>query len=160
MKPEPRPCVDCVANGITTVRPTPKGGPRSPLCMTHWRARRDATRAKAHGRRLEQNFGITAEQYWAIYAAQGGKCFGCQRATGKTKRLAVDHDHTLALEHGHNPDVGCPKCIRALLCGPCNVTIGRLGVDALIRLIVVLTKAPARAWLMAEVVEDGCFNPD
>ena len=63
------------------------------------------------------------------------------------KRLAVDHDHTLALEHGHDPKVGCIACVRALLCGPCNQTIGRLGVEALCRLIEVLVDPPARKWL-------------
>ena len=38
-------------------------------------------------------------------------------------------------------------CVRALLCGPCNQIIGRLGVEALCRLIQVLTDPPARKWL-------------
>ncbi len=31
--------------------------------------------------------------YWALYEFQGGKCYVCQVATGKKRRLAVDHEH-------------------------------------------------------------------
>ena len=137
-------CIDCLAEGVETIRPAPKAGPR---CVTHWRVVRDARKARDHELRLAANFELSPEQYWALYALQGGKCFGCQFATGKTKRLAVDHDHTLAEDHGHDPDKGCVRCVRALLCGPCNQIIGRLGVEALCRLIQVLTDPPARKWL-------------
>lgn len=144
-------CVDCVAEGINTARKAAvdkNGDPRpGNRCVTHWRARRKTVSSAAHARRLEQNFEISAEIYQLLYVLQGGKCFGCQRATGKTKRLAVDHDHELALEHGHDPKKGCIRCIRCLLCGQCNQIIGRLGVEALCRLIQVLTDPPARKWL-------------
>jgi hypothetical protein len=101
---------------------------------------------RAHARRVEKGYGITGEQYAAIYEAQGGKCYVCQRATGKVKALAVDHDH---YREGclHAPDVGCVMCVRALLCGPCNQTIGRLGTEALARAIMVITTRPAQAVL-------------
>lgn len=143
-------CVDCVAEGLdpkgTRVLATKDDGSRQPgpRCVTHWRGRKKQVSAIAHGKRIEANFGLTSEQYWAIYEAQRGKCFGCQWATGKTKRLAVDHDHELALEHGHDPKMGCALCVRSLLCGPCNQILGRLGVEALCRLIQVLTDPPAR----------------
>lgn len=148
-------CVDCVAEGVTTDRKlaTKKGSDElqpGPRCVTHYRARKKQVSSSRHARRLASDFGITPEQYWTIYACQGGKCFGCGYATGRTKRLAVDHDHELALEHGHDPKQGCPLCVRALLCGQCNQIIGRLGVEALTRLIVVLTDPPARKWLKLE----------
>jgi hypothetical protein len=101
------------------------------------------SKKKAHHRRVERGFGITGEQYDAIYEAQGGVCYICRRATGRTKALAVDHDH---YREGclHAPDVGCVMCVRALLCGPCNQIIGRLGVEALGRAIMVLTTQPAQ----------------
>lgn len=152
-------CVDCVTEGVTTARKPaldkagePRPGSR---CVTHWRGRKKAISAAAHGHRLEQNFEISAEIYWMLYALQGGKCFGCQHATGKTKRLAVDHDHELALEHGHDPKKGCIRCIRCLLCGQCNQIIGRLGVEALCRLIQVLTDPPARHWLVQPEIMTG-----
>lgn len=147
-------CVDCVAENITTDRKIatdrdgrPRPGPR---CVTHWRARRKVVRHNSHAKRTEKNFGLTAEQYWALYALQGGKCFGCRRATGKTKRLAVDHDHELAKEHDHPVEQGCPYCVRCLLCGQCNQILGRYDVLALLRLIEVLTDPPARRWLNLE----------
>jgi hypothetical protein len=69
-------------------------------------------------------------------------CYGCGRAKGKTKRLAVDHDHRC--DAGHPPEFGCPKCIRALLCTYCNEVMGRLDADALRRLIEVHENPPAQ----------------
>lgn len=127
-KPE---CVDCIAEGIATYRPVTHGGPRSGVCTTHHRARRKTRSARSHALRTAKVYGISEEQYWTLYAAQGGTCYVCQRATGATKRLAVDHDH----ETG---------AVRALLCGPCNQMIGRLGPEALARAILVLKTQPAQ----------------
>ena len=41
---------------------------------------------------VERTYGLTAEQYDALLARQGGRCAIC-RARPKSKRLAVDHDH-------------------------------------------------------------------
>jgi len=111
--------------------------------MTHHRERRKQACNRSHELRTKANYGLTSEQYWAIYAAQNGRCFVCQKATGKAKRLAVDHDH---YREGcsHAPDVGCPGCVRALLCGPCNQIIGRLNAQALSRAITVLIDPPAQ----------------
>jgi hypothetical protein len=136
-------CKDCIAEGVTRARPTPHGGPRSPRCVTHHRARRKNQRDRSHARRTEATYGITTEQYWSLYDAQGCRCFICQRATGHRKRLAVDHEHhRVGCEHA--PETGCPLCVRALLCGPCNQLIGRWGVTALTRAITVLTDPPAQ----------------
>lgn len=149
-EPKPKRCKDCVAEGVTTTRKLAvdrtgalRPGPR---CVTHWRARRKFVSANAHASRLAANFELTPEQYWALYAMQGGKCFGCRRATGRTKRLAVDHDHEC--DRGHDPKKGCIYCVRCLLCGQCNQIIGRLDVAALLRLIEVLTDPPAKRWLV------------
>ena len=137
-------CIDCVAEGITTRRPITHGGPRSPLCTTHHRARRKAVSARSHALRTEKTYGISADDYWALYEAQGGKCAVCQRATGATRRLAVDH------EHGrpgceHPPDVGCRNCIRGCLCSTCNViVVGRYDIHALARAIQYLVDPPAQ----------------
>lgn len=135
-------CKDCPPE---SKRPAPHPGPR---CSTHARAWKKRSKDLAHARRLESGFGMTAEQYWTLIAAQGGKCFICQRATGKARRLAVDHDHRC--DAGHPHDHGCPRCWRAALCSPCNVMIGRLGVEALCRAIEVLTDPPARKILDAQ----------
>ena len=141
----PRLCKDCIKEGTGTKRAANYPGPR---CYTHHHAKRERDRLRAHGRRVEANFGITSEDYWKLYAAQGGKCFICQRATGKARRLACDHDHQLARDQcGHPPEQGCRLCLRALLCGPCNELLGRYGVEALKRAIEVLTDPPARKML-------------
>lgn len=72
-------------------------------------------------RNLRQFYGITAAEYDAMLAAQGGVCAICARPEsakrrGKVFALAVDHCHDL----GH---------VRGLLCGNCNKGIGGLGHD-------------------------------
>lgn len=150
-------CVDCVAEGTdpkctrkiaTKSDGSPQPGPR---CVTHWRARKRQVSAAAHSRRLESNFGITDAQYWELYAAQGGRCFICQIASGKTKRLAVEHEHGLCDDHP--PEQGCPRCIRCLSCGRCNRLIAFLGPEALARAIQVLVDPPARRVLASRDVD-------
>ena len=132
-------CVDCRAEGITTVRPIVSAddkklakfsGPRTPRCVTHARARRKATRLNTHARMVEKTYGITGEQYWALYEAQGGRCAICRWASGKVKRLAVDHDH----ETGR---------VLGLLCGRCNVNRGFYGNESLVRWIEYNLDPPA-----------------
>lgn len=78
----------------------------------------------SHASYILRTYGITAETYKALLAFQGGKCAICARATGRTRRLAVDHDHSC--KEGHPPKLGCEKCVRGLLCSVCNVFIGRM----------------------------------
>lgn len=139
-------CVDCIAEGITTVRPVE--GVRVKRCTTHRRAFKKRSRRNAHGRMVEATYGIPQELYWALYEAQGGKCAICQIATGKTKRLAVDHDHKMAVEVcGHDADKGCPNCVRGLLCGVCNQGIGRWSQEVLVRALDYRLAPPAPAFI-------------
>lgn len=149
-------CIDCNALGRVTSRAALKPGPR---CEEHHFARRRAVSKQNHTRRIEQNFGITETIYDTLYLAQGGVCFGCGKAKGKRRRLAVDHDHTC--KEGHDPKMGCPKCIRALLCAYCNEILGRLDAEALSRLIIVLKDPPAQKILRAimTVEDEGEFAP-
>lgn len=136
-------CVDCIGEGVKTYRETPFGGPRTPLCVTHNRARKRRNKARSHELRTEKTYGITKAEYDAIKEHQNGKCAICQRATGATKNLACDHEHH---RPGcvHRPDLGCRACVRGLLCGPCNQIIGTWDVDTLVRAIVYLRNPPAR----------------
>lgn len=124
-------CKDCVAEGVKTYRPARHGGPRSPRCVTHHRAWRRKTRSRAHELRVEKIYGISEQEYEAIYKSQGGRCAICQRATGKSRALAVDHNHT----DGE---------IRGCLCSPCNRMIGVYDTFALVRAIEYLASPPAR----------------
>lgn len=141
-------CVDCVAEGITNKRTMATKSDGSlqpgPRCVTHWRARRKATSLAAHGKRTEATYEISAEEYWAIYEFQGGRCALCRLATGKARRLAVDHDHELAKTHDHPVDQGCRLCIRGLLCKRCNRFGVPLVLAIIIRTINYLCDPPAR----------------
>lgn len=94
-------CKDCPEGSR---RPAPHPGPR---CATHHREVTKARREAAHGRAIMERYGLTKEQYEALYEAQGGVCYICRRATGRRKKLAVDHDHKTGY-------------VRGLLCSPCN----------------------------------------
>lgn len=78
-------------------------------------------------------YGLRLGEYAALYAAQGGKCALCLRATGARKRLAVDHDHATGE-------------VRGLLCGVCNRTLGHFRDDpqAFLRCAAYLNQPPAR----------------
>lgn len=67
----------------------------------------------SHARNIARKYGITGEQYLALYKFQGGKCAICRRATGRTRRLSVDHDHKTGK-------------VRGLLCRACNNMLGHL----------------------------------
>lgn len=149
-------CIDCNSVGRVTDRPAYNPGPR---CNEHWREQNKKRSKAAHGKRIEKNFNITETIYDALYLAQGGVCFGCGKSKGISRRLAIDHDHNC--DAGHPPEVGCINCIRALLCAYCNEVIGRLDVEALQRLIIVLTDPPARKILRAIMTaeNEGEFQP-
>jgi hypothetical protein len=68
-----------------------------------------------HQRRksLKRKYGITLEQYEALFEAQGGRCAICgsDKAHGVNDTLHVDHDHATGR-------------IRGLLCFVCNRRLG------------------------------------
>lgn len=113
-----KPCKECPPG---SKRPAPHPGPR---CATHHRQEKARKRDAAFARRIWNTYKLTAEKYWKLYRLQDGRCYICRRATGKRKKLAVDHDH------GCCPTTPtCGKCTRGLLCGTCNKTHGHLRDD-------------------------------
>lgn len=90
----------------------------------------------AHSSRVKGVYGISEDEYLAMLAIQGGRCFICQRVP-RSKRLAVDHDH----ETGE---------VRGLLCADsergCNHAIlGNIKDVAMARRILLyLAKTPYR----------------
>jgi hypothetical protein len=128
-----KPCKDCAseAGGAPLIRPRPAPHP-GPRCTTHHRIAVAAAKARAHDRHVAKTYGLAPGAYELLHAYQGGRCAICQKATGKARRLAVDHDH----QTGE---------VRGLLCKPCNyVLLGRYGADALARAIAYLADPPAR----------------
>jgi hypothetical protein len=68
-------------------------------------------------------YSLTPASYRALWETQGGVCKLCGRpASGKSEMLAVDHDHSCC--EGQR---SCGKCVRGLLCDPCNRGLGLLG---------------------------------
>lgn len=73
----------------------------------------------SRGSKLKSTYGITIEQYDAMFISQGGICLicGCPetvKRNGKIKNLSIDHNHVTGK-------------IRGLLCQKCNQALGLLG---------------------------------
>jgi hypothetical protein len=84
---------------------------------------------------LRLAYGITPEQYDALYEKQDGRCAICReperaKQNGKTVRLGVDHDHATGT-------------IRGLLCRGCNRAVGTLENRALVEAIRAYLKPPS-----------------
>jgi recombination endonuclease VII len=145
--PSPTPgkvCKEAGEDRAHRARPAPHPGPR---CATCHRAVKKTRKRAAHETRTRRTYSITPEEYQALYEAQGGRCALCRRATGASKALAVDHDHSCT--EGHPVKQGCRKCVRGLLCSTCNRIIGhfRDDPDAFLRGNWYLTRPPARGVL-------------
>lgn len=63
-----------------------------------------------------RQYGLTAEDYTHLFAAQGGKCAVCRCAyeSARSRDLYVDHCHETGV-------------VRGLLCRTCNLGLGHLG---------------------------------
>ncbi|MES2367128.1 MAG: endonuclease VII domain-containing protein [Pseudomonadota bacterium] len=106
-----------------------------------WYARKWASQQVLHPARerrrdLYRRFGISIEQYDAMYAEQGGVCAICKKPEtaidhklGSPKRLAVDHCHTSSK-------------VRGLLCWACNSALGKIedSIPTLEAMILYLRK--------------------
>jgi len=69
---------------------------------------------------LQSLYGVSPEQYNAIFKAQKGQCAICLRHSTQFKqRLGVDHNHQTGQ-------------VRGLLCVQCNVCVGAAHEDPLI----------------------------
>jgi hypothetical protein len=93
------------------------------------RAYRKMNPQKEQARSLRNNFNLSLEEYKRMWDSQGGLCAICNqpethKRNGKTKNLAVDHDHQTGK-------------IRGLLCFDCNTGIGKLKEDASILLSAI-----------------------
>ena len=64
-------------------------------------------------------FGITRDAVKLLVAEQGG-CKICHTFDPGVKGWHVDHDHACCPRR----KATCGKCVRGILCGPCNVALG------------------------------------
>lgn len=92
--------------------PRIKGGLHS-FCMRCWRS--DT---------LKRAYGITLDEYEAMLARQDGGCAICGGTNASGRNLYVDHDHSCC-----PGGTSCGRCVRALLCDPCNRSIGLMRDD-------------------------------
>ena len=84
----------------------------------------DSGRKKADSN-LRARFGITIDEYEAQLEKQGGGCAICN-VKPRSKRLAVDHDHSQVKAYGAP---GIRGSIRGLLCRSCNRWLGTVRDD-------------------------------
>lgn len=112
-------CKDCREENpeSRTVRPAPHPGPR---CTTHYRKVVKQRKTRNHSLMSQNKYGMKDGEYQALKEFQGGRCAICGLATGASKNLSIDHDHTCCPE---TPT--CGKCTRGELCTPCNDLLGR-----------------------------------
>jgi|SRR4051812_4232504 hypothetical protein len=73
-------CAGCQT--FVRLRDCAKGASRCKACNSN----------AAHARMVEATYGITEHDFQVLWAAQGGRCYICQRQV-HSKRPAVDHDH-------------------------------------------------------------------
>lgn len=107
-------------------------GPRGRVCVTCQRQRRSRA---AHGRRVNELYGITPAEYERLFRSQAGACAICQGT--RPYRLHVDHDHKVEKEKGARASV------RGLLCKRCNSLLARVGDNPwLLRSAALYLEAP------------------
>ena len=78
------------------------------------------------------NHRMTMEQYTALRLDQADRCGACKEPLrfGETRAVTVDHDprccqyETLSSGRKKGVPISCGKCVRALLCSPCNRAVG------------------------------------
>jgi hypothetical protein len=109
-----------------------------------------ARRKAARGKRIEQTYGITAAEFDAILAAQGGVCAICLKPFVR-KNGSVDHDHKLELV------VGARGSVRGIIHAWENTIIGRFGDNPEVfeRVAEYLRNPPARKVLGGGGVPEG-----
>ncbi len=78
--------------------------------------RRSCRACARHNGRVQtlRRFHLTVEGYEALLVAQDGKCGICDVLESESL-FGVDHDHKCC-----EGDFSCGKCVRGLLCPPCN----------------------------------------
>jgi len=72
--------------------------------------------------RLRAKYGLTVEQFEEMLAEQDYRCAICREEFDLEKHngVCVDHDHACC-----PGETTCGKCLRKILCGDCNLGLGR-----------------------------------
>ena len=121
---------------------TPPEGMLKPV-ISSWRA---------FYRAALKTYDVTPAGYRALYLAQYGRCYICQKARGihpddpkgrGGRRLGIDHNHLIAGRHA----VRGLLCAGSLSANTCNRLIARYNYASLRRAVSYLEEAPAQAVL-------------
>lgn len=89
-----------------------------------------------------EKHGMSLVEYEALAEEQGRMCPICVTSFEDVKTsLCIDHDHSCC-----GGIYSCGKCVRGILCGECNRSLGLLrdDVDSLERAVVYLARMSAR----------------
>lgn len=85
--------------------------------LSAWCRACDSTGQKKYARRkVLRRYGMDPEQYDRLMEQQGNRCPICERPFGSGRMPAIDHDH------------GSGR-VRGLLCGECNLGLGKFRDD-------------------------------
>jgi len=89
--------------------------------------RRSTGRGKAASRKhtLKRFHQLTLEAYEQMVKDQDGRCAICGSPSPGAHGWQVDHDHRCCPSRSR----GCGRCVRGLLCGPCNLGLGQFADD-------------------------------
>lgn len=104
--------------------------------VERWR-RRNVEKVRAYGRNQYwkwkdirprpdnkyKRYGITKEQYDAIFAAQNFSCAICGTTNPRGHGWVMDHDHTCC-NNRESGKYNCGRCNRGILCTNCNTALG------------------------------------
>lgn len=136
--------------GNKRVNQHPKRKRRTPAEIAKAKKKSEASRKYY----LRKRHSMEPEEYDLLLAIQNGLCFGCLRAKGVSRKLAVDHDHRKAETCDHVPSLSCRRCWRGLLCTSCNDLLGhaRDDVNYFKRMIKYLENPPAQSAAFLEAL--------
>ena len=116
--------VPLLVAAATPINHTCDGSAKKTCACRRRRAREQTTPERNRRRLLKRHYGLTLEQYDALYRAQAGRCAICGRHEDEVRwgpegasGLVVDHRHS---ESGE---------VRGLLCLHCNTGVGCFGDD-------------------------------
>ena len=111
-----------------------------------------ASDLKTFFRNIYDKYGVTPSEYRALYRSQGGRCYVCRKASGKARRLGVDHDHLTGEVRGL-------VCTGSLNANTCNRLIAIYTRDALIRAAQMLSDPPPARVVLA-AIREGDGDPE
>ncbi len=101
---------------------------------------------------IMKKYGLSEDEYRALYRAQGGRCYVCRRASGRNRRLAVDHNHLTGEVRGL-------VCSGSLDAKTCNRLIAILDREAFLRAAAMLSDPPPARAVLATMRQDTTGDP-